>query len=207
MTNRVRRCAPLSSPSRGFTVLEVLTVLVISAIVLALLQQGFALSLRASERANEVANNGAGRLLGEAWFRQTLTGTLSARVGEAGAFTGDESRLAGLSATALVPDASPDLHFSMYLRPAQDRVGLFYQQGGREIRLFDVAPGARFAYLDETRKQWTQWPPRERVTGADNAPAWVVVVDRRDTVLVMAALPQGAPRTREVSPFNIGDRP
>jgi prepilin-type N-terminal cleavage/methylation domain-containing protein len=208
MTIGVRRWAlSLPSRSRGFTVLEVLTVLVIGAIVLALLQQGFALSLRASERANEVANNGARRLLGEAWFRQTLASTLSARVGEAGTFTGDESRLAGLSATALVPDGSPDLHFSMSLRPEQDRVGLFYRHGEREVRLFDVARGARFAYLDETRRRWSQWPPREQPLGADSAPAWVAVVDGRGAALIVVALPPRAPRTREVSPFNAGDRP
>jgi hypothetical protein len=96
----------------------------------------------------------------------------------------------------------------MQLRPNQQGVSLFYRHESREVRLFDVAPGARFAYFDETRRQWTRWPPRESGTrGADLAPAWVAIVDRHDVPLVVVALPRTAPRTREVSPFNVPGTP
>jgi prepilin-type N-terminal cleavage/methylation domain-containing protein len=194
--------------AKGFTILEVLAVLVIGALLLAVLQQGFSLSLRASVRANEVANTEARRLLGEAWFRQVLSGVLAARVGEAGSFTGDESRISALGTVPLLPVSSQDLRFSLQLRTAQDGATLFYQQGEREVRVLDLAAGARFAYLDEKRARFTQWPPRGAVTPNDSpAPAWVEIVDRADVPVLVVALPRIAPRLRDVSPFGTPSTP
>jgi prepilin-type N-terminal cleavage/methylation domain-containing protein len=203
----MRTCCDLAR-AKGFTVLEVLAVLVIGAILLALLQQGFSLSLRASARANEVANTEARRLLGEAWFRQVLTGVLAARVGEAGSFTGDESRISALGAVPLLPASSQDLRFSLQLRPTQDGATLFYQQAEREVRVLDLAAGARFAYLDEKRTRFAQWPSRSAGNSGDSAaPAWVEIVGRGDVPALVVSIPQIAPRLRDVSPFGTPARP
>lgn len=159
----------------GFTLLETLVALVITALASVLIIQGVSHTLMLRERVIEHTQYQREDALRRAWFQDTVS-TLIADLQriESHRFQGGPGGFAGLTLAPLQEQAGVPTAVQWYLEREDDIVHLFYRQAGAEPQRVwswrSERAGFRF-YDPETG--WTdQWPPAPR--GADALPAAVM---------------------------------
>ena len=167
----------ISERARGFTLLEMLVVLLIAGMALALTTQALGQYQRAQTRA--IANERAGRehRLSEAWFRDSVRGLHPAapndaqaarattRLGMGGAapvFSGSASGFTGVTlAPVLAGQGVPVLQAWRSVRDRNGVTRLELEEEGKTLQLsLPRAREIRLHYLDPEGKLHAQWPPR-----------------------------------------------
>ena len=167
----------ISERARGFTLLEMLVVLLIAGMALALTTQALGQYQRAQTRA--IANERAGRehRLSEAWFRDSVRSLYPAaakgaqvarattQLGMNGAAPVFEGTAQGFTGVTLAPVlAGQGVPVLQAWRSVRDRNGvtrLELEEEGKTLQLsLPRARELRLHYLDPEGKLHAQWPPR-----------------------------------------------
>ena len=148
--------------TRGFTLLEMLVVLVLVGLISTLLLQGFAavLHLRAGFLAQlEASQRGT---LQEYWFRSSVAAVVTDYRDGKHIFKGEEHKLSGLTIAALDQMVGMPSPFVWQLKYANGTTTLLYQNHKGEY--WEIAhwlgDHGRFRYIAVDGQWYSQWPPR-----------------------------------------------
>lgn len=152
-------------PSRhkedGFTLLEVLVVLVLVSLVVGFLMQGFGHVLKLRVYFVGHAEQQQTRILKEQWFR-SLVGSVTPAYSEGvDQFQGEKTKITGLTMAALDSRPGVPAPLKLQLENEDGTVELRYRtSGGAEWVLgqWQDAEGS-FEYLDKKGDWHTRWPP------------------------------------------------
>ena len=199
--------------SAGFTLMETLVMLIVSALAVTLMFQALASFSRSRERVAALEGVRDNDQVVLAWVRESIRGLVSfdptgLTLGPHDAGQGLQGDASGFTATTL----APLLHRTgepvvMQWRVAAGPAGsqLEYQEPGQKpltLTLHDVH-SMHFAYLDKDGKEHAHWPPR---LGLQEAlpDAVELVVDGDNGVRVLAQA-IAAPRPMMLTPYANGD--
>lgn len=185
----------MKTVDRGFTLIEVLVVLVITALVSTLLFQALAQVYRLHERFGEqLAQSRAGAMRVD-WYRQVLQGLQTDYADGKQRFVGDARHLAGLSATPLTESGGAPQWLTLEVA-ADTSVGgeLRYSYGSRSTALLQwSSPGrAEFAYLDDAGAEHAVWPPQASGVWPQLPAAVLFRWPKREGADVLVATPAGS---------------
>jgi general secretion pathway protein J len=156
---------------RGFTLLEMLVVLVLVALISTLLLEGISQVLLLRERFLGVLQRTQQGAVQAYWFRSSVAGLLpdypterpdivfQARSPQL--FEGQSDTLSGLTLAALDANGGVPTPFSWRLLRANQQTTLQYQNQAGEYWTVMVWPGEQgeFRYQDKAGKWYEQWPP------------------------------------------------
>jgi general secretion pathway protein J len=142
----------MRAAGRGFTLVEVLVVLVITALVSTLLFQALAQVYRLQERFGEQLGESRSGAMHADWYRQLIQGLLTDYPDGRQRFSGGPRRLEGLSARPL----------SQEITQAAGGSELRYSAGPQRLALLRWSGAGRseFAYLDDAGTEHAVWPPQ-----------------------------------------------
>ena len=163
----------MSRLQRGFTLVEVLVVLVITALLSTLLLQALAQVSRLQARFGAQIEQSQGGAMRADWFRQLLQGLKPDYADGPQRFTGGSDRIEGLSSTGLSTTGGAPLLFTLELIPGATGGGeLRYRAGAAQLQLISwKSPGrAEFAYLDAAGSEHAQWPPASLAASIGRVP-------------------------------------
>lgn len=180
----------------GFTLLEVLVVLIIVSLVGVLLMQGLshAFAIRGRLQA-ELREQQRGSLI-EAWFRQTVRSLAPTEPFEGKPFAGSADRFEGISFAPLQGSNGSARRVGWSLIRSGSEVWLEYAEEGTvrwRLRRVGSAKGEepQFHYLDSEGRLHRRWPPEQPVpevlpagialvgAGAVRPLMWVQAIDGR----------------------------
>lgn len=153
----------MKATTRGFTLVEVLVVLVITALVSTMLFQALAQIYRLQGRFGEQLSQSRLGAMRADWYRQVLQGLQTDYPDGKQRFTGGSQRLEGLSATALLEGGGAPQWLTLEVAPAAGGGSeLRYTAGTRQVQLLQWSGTGRsgFAYLDDTGTEHADWPPQ-----------------------------------------------
>lgn len=150
---------------RGFTLLEALVVLMITAMVAVVLVQGFGLLLgtRTAVQDKLVAVNEA--VLEQSLFLEPLRGIVPDYPERPHIFAGEAERLRGITVRPLQARTGTPVPFTLTIShdARTDRTSLIYQEENTEPLVVGGWAGNRgsFAYKDLTGDWLAAWPPKD----------------------------------------------
>lgn len=183
--------------TRGFTLLEVLTALVIGSLLIVFVQQAFVMAARSTERVHAVTADVLRNAIAHDAVRQMLAGARPVIRIPDERFVGGPARLSGLTSAPLL--SAGVAVFALELRDATAARELVYREGSREVVLFEVARGSRFRYLDDRQQSFEEWTGTG-ATGELPLPAWVSVEDGSGRSQLLVGLPRVMPPPEAVPP-------
>ncbi len=187
-----RKPAALAS---GFTLLEVLTALVIGSLLIVFVQQAFVMAARSTGRVHAVTADVLRNSIAHDAARQLVAGTRPVVKILEERFTGGPAQLSGLTSAPLL--SAGVAKYTLELRDAGAARELVYREAGREAVLFEVAARSRFRYFDERRRPFEEWKG-SGTTGEAPLPAWVFIEDEAGRALLVMALPRVMPPSEPV---------
>lgn len=203
-----------AAENAGFTLMEMLVMLIVSALAVMLMFQALASFSRSRERvaALEGVRDNDTVVLG--WLRDSIRGLVSfdptgLTLNPKDAGQGLQGDASGFSATTLVPLLNPtgepvlvQWHVGADLAGGQ----LVYQESAQKPLTLSLhaVHSMHFAYLDKAGKEHAQWPPRLGLQDAlPDAIELVIDGDRGVRVLTQAI---ATPRPMKLTPYaNGGD--
>ncbi len=206
-----------ASRRSGFTLVEVLVVLVITALVSALLFQALAQIYRLQGRFGEQLLQSQGGAMRADWYRQLLQGLSADFVDGKEKFSGKADQLQGLTATAPGVSAGGPRWMTLSIVPSSTATqggSVRLRSGDEEVVLFEWSARGRaeFAYLDDDGAESPQWPPLTRGNvrlGAEAPPpaqlpaAILLKLPTDEGRQVLVAVPRGG-REDRIRPFVLG---
>lgn len=150
-----RRCA-------GFTLLEMLVVMILTAMVSTILMQALAQVFALDSRfGRELFNTQQGEMYRE-WFRQTVTGLMPEHADGTNKFKGERREMSGLTIAPL--DTASEA-----LQPFEWQIATDAASGRSELRYGREAPrrgilswagnSGQFVYFDDKLASHDSWPP------------------------------------------------
>lgn len=160
---------------RGFTLLEMMVVMLIAAMALALTTQALEQYRRAHSRALASERLGRDTRLTEAWFRASVRGLYPAvdettprntlvfgRSEEAAPFKGSATTFSGVTLAPVLAGQGVPAMQSWTVEDAPGALpALRLEEEGHTLLLpFPLISALRFYYLDARGKLHEQWPPR-----------------------------------------------
>ncbi len=197
-----------SLPSRGFTLMEVLVVLVITALISVVLIQGFALILGARNSVQSKIVGLEQIVLQQNIFMEPLKGVLPDYPDRPHIFRGETKMVRGLTVRPLQSRFGSPVGFSLTMNydQARDETELVYQESGfapQTLGRWEGSDGA-FQYRDRDGAWLESWPPHPDTpqtpwlirldTGEDFPSSFVVSVNGpHQRVFRMQDLPFGTP--------------
>lgn len=154
----------LNSPCEGFTLLEILVVLAITAIISMLMIQGYSQMLLMRARFLQSTESHRADHLREAWFRDTVSAITLTLPDREQPFEGASDHLRGISTQPLAAISGAPAVIEWTLQPLEDAFSLDYHepqrnQGWEVMRL--PAP-AKFRFRDQEGKWHENWPPQDQ---------------------------------------------
>lgn len=178
--------------ARGFTLVEMLVTLVVTAIVSTLLWQALAQVARFEIRLRDQRELASRDMLRRAWIDRALSGVMSGPTGDPRAFRGDAL---GFEAYMTMPP-SPVLHGPVWVRLRLQRNGdltALRQADDEEPPLWAWPGEGHFDYMDAQGAWTSTWPPDEeraaalpraiRLQGAPGGPLLVALPTRQNPML------------------------
>ena len=148
----------------GFTLVEILVVLIIAGLASAILLQALAQVYKLQARfGQQLAQSQEGAMYAD-WYRQIVQGLQTDFPLGKDLFVGSPTSLSGLSTGPLSADdygAPVKLSLTMAYDRDTDATRLQYESGNQRAALF-VWPGragGKFSYLDAKGEPHDQWPP------------------------------------------------
>lgn len=151
--------------ARGFTLLEMLVVLVIVALITTLLMESFSFLLQLRGRFLDRLDGYQQASLQQHWFRATSAALVAdyGDIPEAFTFRGEERGLQGLTLNALHRDTGVPTRFGWELEYEAGETTLIYRYAdGFWPVLRWSGDGGGFRYLDAEGDWHGQWPPPAR---------------------------------------------
>jgi len=160
--------------SRGFTLLEMLVVLMITTLLAALLMQGFIYLTSTYNSIERQQNNLVKESLTQGWMRNSIQGLVSGLYGESAKglkFAGDQTSIEGISLASLVQDQATPVHILWTIK-TNDNVRFLeysetpvYQKSSVKtfsITEWPISVPVTFSYYSQD--QWTNiFPPKSSV--------------------------------------------
>lgn len=157
-----------TSETRGFTLLEVLVVLVITSLISVVLIQGFALILGARNSIQTKIVGLEQVVLKQNIFLEPLRGVLPDYPNRPHIFRGEEKVIRGLTVRSLQSRPGAPVGFSMTMNydPRENETELIYQETGFSPETLGRWEGAEgtFQYRDQTGSWLETWPPNPDVS-------------------------------------------
>lgn len=188
----MRPCKTSAPPrfSAGFTLVEMLVVMVLTAMITTLLMGGLSLVHRLQSRFGpEIFNSQHGAMYAD-WFRMTVNGLMPDYADGEHRFKGEPDRLSGLTLSPLDQPDGTLAPFAWALRfdPQLGQTQLVYGDSPDSPPIL-AWPGneGRFSYVDQQGDVHTSWPPPfgspAQLPAAirlempvDQSPQWLVAV-------------------------------
>ena len=165
---------------RGFTLLEALVVMMITALVSVVLVQGFGLLLGARAAVQDklvLVNEG---LLEQSLILEPLRGVVPDYPERPHVFVGEAERLHGITIRPLQARTGTPVPFTLTFsyEARSDRTSLVYQEDNTDPLVVTSWPGRKgaFAYKDLTGDWTTNWPPKNKLD-APQTP-WLIRLER-----------------------------
>lgn len=162
---RTAACARQRVPARhipaGFTLIEVLVVLIIVGLVSGILFQALERAYRLQERFGIELFDVQQRQMAADWYRQTVQGLQPDYPDGRNKFRGDSHEFSGLTSNPLRFDHGGATAFTWKIRTNPNgTTTLIYREDSRESIIINWQGGeARFVYLDDKQVSHTSWPP------------------------------------------------
>ncbi|GLR11950.1 hypothetical protein GCM10007907_07400 [Chitinimonas prasina] len=178
---------------RGFTLVEILVVMVITSLVTGLLFQSMAMINRAQQGFDaQLAEMGRGGVRAE-WYRQLVGGLVPDYNDGKDKFTGGAMRLSGLTTMPLSPRYGAPQAFSLVLRPDGGEMTLVYRAEETQAD-FEVyrwpALKATFRYQDVDGSEYDSWPPVSALKPAQ-LPSAITIQSVGEDAISWVAVPRG----------------
>lgn len=183
---------------RGFTLMELLVVLVITALLMSMLFQSLAIFRRAQERIDVRTLSERQTELAERWFDEAVAGLYP---WDTQTFVGDDDHWQGYTLQPIqgTPGAPVAVRWNLH----RDLVGnwLAYTVAGKPAVEFRLPDGElHFSYVDEAGQSHRQWPPAKGLFPA--LPAAIALVDGSGSALSLLRYSAvRGPRRPYVEPF------
>ncbi len=164
---------------RAFTLIEMLVVMIIMAMVVTLVVQGFGYSLGLYQRVVNTQNASYKQVFTYQWFRTSLGAQVAMRPDDRG-LEGDARQLSTYSYQPLLARQGLKSLIHWELTQAPGELQLAYYEGEDYITVYSWPEASGyFEYLDEQGQWFDQWPVRvEDVTPLPQAVRLVVNSDR-----------------------------
>lgn len=180
--------------TRGFTLIEMLVVLLITSMVVGLLFQAMSQLLVVQRRAGEIIAKSQQGVMIEDWFRLSLQGLQPDYDSGNHKFVGLQRQMKGLTTNPLTADYGTIVPFSWAIAYDAERQysSLKYNDGRVETPVL-TWPGdsGRFVYVDSRGEAHDTWPPplgkkwtqlpavirfeTKEVAGSDEGERWIIV--------------------------------
>ncbi len=148
---------------RGFTLIEMLVVLIITALVSGVLFQALERSYSLQRRfGTELFKVQQGQMAID-WYRQTVQGLYPDVPEASDIFKGDANGFSGLTTNPLGEDygAPTPIQWALVARTDQPRIDLVYRERGQDTVVSSwQGTEAKFVYYDELQVAHDTWPPK-----------------------------------------------
>ncbi|MDD5274744.1 MAG: prepilin-type N-terminal cleavage/methylation domain-containing protein [Methylovulum sp.] len=153
---------PFKKSCQGFTLMEVLVVLVLVSLLSSLLMQGFGYVLRLRLNVTQQLKTQRVQQLQEYWYSGLVTGLIVNAQNEKALFQGDDSILQGLSINTLTAPAGVPKQFILTLLSQNNTITLKYRITEKDDWTLGEWPAqtASFSYLDNEGNWVSTWPPK-----------------------------------------------
>jgi general secretion pathway protein J len=148
--------------SRGFTLVEILVVMIITGFIVAILLQSLHQVFRLQTHfGREIFQTQNGAMYAD-WFRQSINGLMPDYKDGKHKFLGERRRMSGLTLSPLGLEGGALIPFNWRLEfdPRSGQTGLYYGDGqpGEPILAWEGNNG-NFIYLDAENEVHESWPP------------------------------------------------
>lgn len=150
---------------RGFTLIEILVVLIITGFIVAILLQSLHQVFRLQTHfGSEIFNTQRGAMYTD-WFRQSINSLMSVHEDSKQKFSGEQRQMSGLTLSPLDQESGALAPFIWRLEfdPRSGQTGLYYgDAGGKQPALPILAwqgNSGRFIYMDAENEAHDSWPP------------------------------------------------
>lgn len=148
--------------SRGFTLVEILVVLIITGFIVAILLQGLHQVFRLQTHfGREIFLTQNGAMYAD-WFRQSINGLMPDHKDGRHKFRGERRLMTGLTLSPLDQESGIPAPFAWRLEfdPRSGQTGLYYGEGrpGEPILAWEGNTG-NFIYMDADGEAHESWPP------------------------------------------------
>lgn len=187
---------PLSSRPRtharqnGFTLVEVLVVLIMVAMISIVLFQALERAYRLQERfGTELFKVQQGQMAAD-WYRQTVQGLYPDQPDGPNLFHGAEQEFSGLSGNPLGDDygAPTPITWKVRSNPQNGSTELIYSEDNRETPVLSWrGTQARFVYLDEQQAPHDRWPPPLGLFAQLPRQIQLAVKDAGESIIIIAS--------------------
>jgi len=148
--------------SQGFTLMEILVVLVLVSLISGLLMEGFGSVLRLRFNVTQQVKRQNIQQLQEYWFRNLVTGIIVNTKQEKALFQGSDTQLQAQSVNTLNAPTGVPRKFLLKLETQTDTIILKYSDNDKmEWSLGEWnGQNASFSYLDYEGHWVSDWPPK-----------------------------------------------
>lgn len=185
----------------GFTLVEMLVVLVITSLIVMILLQALQQVMSLHTRFGSEIDRNRGQAISQEWLSQLLEGLQPEQDGGKYVFKGSASELSGLSTSVPTDQYGGLTHFSLKLNydSRQNETVLEYRDdlhSEQPLRLADWdGDSGRFVYQDSKQAAYSNWPPE--LDHSRQIPALIKLEARRDgRTWMMAVKPAGPENAR-----------
>lgn len=181
--------------SSGFTLVEMLVVLVIVSMTSAVIFQAFDRVYRLQSRFGVELFDAQQGAMSIDWFRQTVQGLLSDYADGANKFSGSAHEFSGLSTNPLSEEygSTTGIKWRISFDPGTGGTQLVYADAAGESTIAEWQGGAaRFIYVDDKLESHENWPPALGMWPQLPKLIRLEAVDRGATLVIMA-MPVGSP--------------
>jgi prepilin-type N-terminal cleavage/methylation domain-containing protein len=193
-----------SSPNvmRGFTLFEVLVVMVITGMISAVLMQGFSIVLNTRLSVADKISNLQGVVVSQSVITEPIRGIVPDDTKDPVPFKGQARMLSGRTVRPLLSPPGVPTFFTLSLENESGGTKLVYEERGMPKTDLAHWPGngPTFKYRDFNGSWLSAWPP----TGSVSQTPWLIWIDGGPTLapLVVSLLGSHRPATRfEDLPF------
>lgn len=147
---------------RGFTLLEMLVVLVLTGFIMTILLEGLSQTFRLQQHFGAEQFNTQQGAMRSDWFRQSINGLMPDHEDGRNKFKGDERRMSGLTTAPLTPESAGLASFTWQLKfdPQSGETRLQYgMENNSPAILAWRGDSGRFVYVDSKGETHDAWPP------------------------------------------------
>ena len=147
--------------TKGFTLLEMMVVLVLVSLITVLLMQGFGFVVGLQDRIRQQLVQIQDLELREQWFRIVVRSLHRGRTSDQSTFTGDPTQISGLTLQPLSSDTGLPTKVQWILEnDGTDSVLTYIEENNEPIALMRWTTEApEFRYMDSTGTLNETWPP------------------------------------------------
>lgn len=175
----------------GFTLIEVLVVLIVAALISGILFQALERAYRLQAQfGSEIFKVQQGQMAVD-WYRQTLQGLYPDRSDGSNVFLGTDLKIIGLSNNPLSDNygAPTPIEWQIRYNSQKDVTELIYSERNREAAIFSwKSKEGRFVYFDEKFIAHESWPPALGQYPQLPSQIQLVAVDGSESVSIFASL-------------------